>query len=620
MATEKKTTRKETKIMKEIVKIGNAGGFWGDDLKALRRQLEGGPLDYISSDYLAEITMSILRKQQLKNPDLGYVTDFIEQIVDVADLLVKKKVTMIANAGGINPLACARRVIKELDGKTKLKIAVIEGDNMIDMMDDIYPSKADFKNMENNDKFELINTKIQSANAYLGILPIVKALESGANLIIAGRVTDTSITMAPLVYEFGWKFNDWDKLASALVAGHIIECGAQGTGGNFTDWHKVPRWDNFGYPIVEVSPDATFFVTKHKDTGGLVSVDSVKEQLVYEMGDPSYYISPDVIADFLSIQIEEAGENRVRVSGIKGSASTHFLKVSMAYEDGYKASSSIILSGPKAIDKARVYKDLFWKRLGLSFEKSNTEYVGYDSCHKNLAPDIEPNEVLLQFSVFDYDKSKVIEFSKSIAPLILSGPPGVAVTGGRPKIHSVMTYWPTLVKKELVPSIVHVLDEKGEITESHEISSVTGFEDEMNLQRSNKQVSKADPTGTIIVIGDEETERIKLRELCLARSGDKGDTANIGLIGRNKTIYLFLRQYLTADIVKSMFAEACEGRVIRYELDNLIALNFLLEKSLDGGGTKSLQIDAQGKTYAQALLNHKISVPKRIMDTLNNDN
>jgi hypothetical protein len=607
------------KNMKEIVRIGNAGGFWGDDLHALRRQLEGGSLDYISSDYLAEITMSILRKQQLKNPDLGYVTDFIEQIVDVADLLVKKNVTMIANAGGINPLACARRVIKELKGKTKLRIAVIEGDNIIEMMDEFYPAKADFKNMENDEKFELIKDRIQSANAYLGIPPIVKALESGANLVIAGRVTDTSITMAPLVYEFGWKSNDWDKLASALVAGHIIECGAQATGGNFTDWHKVKRWDNFGYPIVEVYPDATFFVTKHKNTGGLVSVETVKEQLVYEMGDPAYYISPDVIADFLSIQLEDAGENRVRVFGIQGSPSTHFLKVSMAFEDGYKASSSIILSGPNAIDKARVYKNLFWKRLGIQFEKSNTEYVGYDSCHKNLAPDVEPNEVLLQFSVFDYDPEKVSEFSKSIAPLILSGPPGVAVTGGRPKLHNVMTYWPTLVRKELVPSTVHVLDENGDIASTFEISSVTGYEEVMNIQRSNKQVSKADPTGTIIVIGDEETERIKLRELCLARSGDKGDTANIGLVARSKTIYLFLRQYLTADIVKSMFAEACEGRVIRYELDNLLALNFLLEKSLDGGGTKSLQIDAQGKTYAQALLNHKISVPKRILDTLLNE-
>lgn len=604
------------KKRKDFVRIGNAGGFWGDDLHALRRQLEGGPLDYISSDYLAEITMSILRKQQLKNPELGYVTDFIEQIVDVADLLVKKNVTMIANAGGINPLACARKVISELKGKTKLKIAVIEGDNIVDVMDSWYPDNADFKNMETGEKFELISDKVQSANAYLGIPPLLKALESGANLIIAGRVTDTSITMAPLVYEFGWKLNDWDKLASALVSGHIIECGAQATGGNFTDWHKVKRWDNFGYPIVEVYPNGEFFVTKHENTGGLVSVETVKEQLVYEMGDPAYYISPDVIADFLSIQLEDAGENRVKVFGVKGSPSTHFLKVSMAYNDGYKASSSIILSGPNAIDKARTYKNLFWKRLGIEFEKQNTEYVGYDSCHKNLAPDVEPNEVLLQFSVFDYNRDKVVEFSKSIAPLILSGPPGVAVTGGRPKIHHVMTYWPSLIRKELVTARVLVLDTAGEVKDTIEVPSVTGFEEEMNVQRSNKQVSKADPTGTIIVIGDEETERIKLRELCLARSGDKGDMANIGVIARNKTIYLFLRQYLTADIVKSMFAEACEGRVIRYELDNLMALNFLLEKSLDGGGTKSLQIDAQGKTYAQALLNQKISVPKRILDTL----
>ncbi len=412
--------------------------------------------------------------------------------------------------------------------------------------------------------------------------------------------------MAPMVHEFGWALNDWNKLASGLIAGHIIECGAQGSGGNFTDWEKVPKWSNFGYPIVEVYPDSTFFVTKHENTGGLINIETIKEQLVYEMGNPSYYISPDVVVNFLSINLEDAGENRVKVSGITGLPSTNFLKISMAYEDGFKAVSSIIISGGNALNKAEIFSDIFWERLGAKYEKSNTEYVGFDSTHRHLSPENDPNEVLLRFSVYDYSRDNIEHFAKSIAPMILSGPPGVAVTGGRPRTQSVMTYYPCLIPKGEVTAKVHYLTQEGEIATTKEISSVLGFEEDIEEISVGKQVSR----GIIEKESKEQTVLTPLKDLCLARSGDKGDMANIGLIARNSKIYEYLKEHLTADKVKYIFGNMCKGEVIRYELDNLEALNFLLEKSLDGGGTKSLMIDAQGKTYASALLSQKIRVPE----------
>lgn len=597
--------------MKNKIIIANAGGFWGDDLTALRRQLEGGEVDYITSDYLAEITMSILRKQQLKNPKLGYISDFVDQMDDVAELMIAKKVRMITNAGGINPLACAQAILERTAKKgVNLKIAIVEGDNIYDQISSLYPEKVNFKNMETGEPFAPIMPKLQSANAYLGVPPLLKALETGADLILAGRVTDTSITMAPMIYEFGWKLNDWDKLASALIAGHIIECGAQSTGGNFTDWHLVKNWENMGYPIVEVNSDGTFIVTKHKNSGGLVTVNTVKEQLVYEMGNPAGYISPDVVADFRTINLEPNGENRVRVYGIKGNPSTKFLKVSMAYEDGFKSSAAIMISGPEAKAKAEIFANTFWKRLGIDFEKKNAEFVGFNSCHKNLVDNSNPNEIYLRFNVFDKDISKHESFSKSIAPLILSGPSGVCVTGGRPSPMGVMTYYPTLIPKSLIESKVSLLNQKGDVAESHLISSITGFEEELESFDNSSQISSEKNQKLVF---DSQFEKVKLKKICLARSGDKGDMANIGVVARNSEIYDYLKKVLTADLVKFWFSDFCRGEVIRYELDNLNALNFLLEESLDGGGTKSLMIDAQGKTFASALLNCEIGIDKSLL-------
>ncbi len=603
--------------MKEFIKIANAGGYWGDDLHALKRQLTGGEVDYISADYLAEITMSILRKQQLKNPALGYVTDFVEQIVEVADLLVEKKVRMISNAGGINPVGCAKAIYDRLGKNHPLKIAVVEGDNIMDKIADLQTNGEKFTNMETGEDFSVISDKLESANAYLGVPPLVKALETGADLVIVGRHTDTSITMAPMVYEFGWELNDWDKLAAGLVAGHIIECGAQATGGNFTDWHLIEKWTNFGYPIIEMHKDGTFYVTKHENTGGLVSVDTIREQLVYEMGDPQYYISPDVVADFLTINLEQDGKDRVKVYGIKGKPSTKFYKVSMAYTDGFKAVGSVILSGNKAVEKAGIFGKLFWdrlKELGYTFAKINTEMVGYNACHRDLAKPIEPNEILLRFYAYDYKREGLQEFAKLLSTIILSGPAGVAVTGGRPRIQGIMSYWPALIRKEGLVSVVKLLDNQGNVQEQYEVNPLTGFEQDIDFEATQKQVADevVDDFLSLLPNGDDY-EIVELREICLARSGDKGDMSNIGLIARSPEIYDFIKENITAKFVKSAFKGICKGRVVRYELDNLQALNFLLEQSLDGGGTKALVIDPQGKTYASALLNIKIPVPKALL-------
>lgn len=591
--------------MKDKIRIANAGGFWGDDLGVLRRQLEGGEVDYISSDFLAEVTMSILRKQQLKNEAMGYVGDFVDQIVDVAALMKEKKVRMLTNAGGINPLACARKILSELNKKDiDLKITVVVGDNIIERIDEFYPDQTLFTDMETGDDFAHIKENIQSANVYLGVPPLLKALESGADLILAGRVTDTSITMAPFIYELGWDLGDWDKLAAGLVAGHIIECGAQASGGNFTDWQKVNSWNNMGYPIVEMNKDGSFEVYKHANTGGLISCDTIREQLVYEMGDPKHYISPDVVADFSQLELKEIASNRVLVKNAKGHPSTHFLKVSMAYEDGYKAVSSIVISGGRVLNKAREFEKIFWERLNTDYKKTNTEYIGYNACHQDLVEDIDPNEILLRFSVYDDDLEKIKAFSTSIAPLILSGPPGVAVTGGRARSQQVITYWPTLIPKSLIQTTVHVLDSAGEIKETYDIDSVLGNESDFTPVNGEISSEKEDEFSQMEMIV------VPLRDVCMARSGDKGDTFNIGVLARSEKIYSYLKVKLTSDVVKSMFAGICKGKVKRYELDNLLALNFLLEESLDGGGTKSLMIDAQGKTMASALLNQTFPIPK----------
>ncbi|HKR09815.1 MAG TPA: acyclic terpene utilization AtuA family protein [Gemmatimonadaceae bacterium] len=451
--------------MKNVVRVGAGQGFWGDDIDAPRRQVEGGQLDYLMLDYLAEVTMSILQKQKERDPSLGYARDFVGAMESVMRAVTERGVKIIANAGGVNPPACAAAVmaVAEKSGaKGKLRIGVVTGDDLLSRLDDLIAQGHPLANMDTGEQLATVRDRVLSANAYIGSEPIIDALSKGANVVITGRSTDTALTMAPIRHEFGWKSTQWDQLAAGIVAGHIIECGAQCSGGNcLYDWQSIPDLGNVGYPIVEACADGTFVVTKHPNTGGRVSVRTVTEQLVYEMGDPRSYITPDVVADFTTIQLEDAGPDRVRVSGIKGRPPTDKLKVSIAYRAGFKAVGTLVYAWPDALDKAKLADRVLRERLdrlGLRFDRVLTEFVGANATHGPLAGENrDAPEVQLRVGVRG-EKAPVERFTREIAPLVLNGPPSVTgFAGGRPKVEEIVAYWPALIDKSVVKTSVQII-------------------------------------------------------------------------------------------------------------------------------------------------------------------
>jgi hypothetical protein len=449
-----------------IVRVAAGQGFWGDWLDAPRRQVEGGPVDYLMLDYLAEVTMSILQKQKERDPAMGYARDFIGAMESVLPAVTERGVRVIANAGGVNPVACAEAVLdvaRERGAAGKLRIGVVTGDDLLPHLDALIDSGHALANMETGEPLSTVRDRVLSANAYIGSTPIVEALQRGANVVVTGRSTDTALTMAPLRFEFGWGAEQWNLLAAGIIAGHIIECGAQCSGGNcLYDWRNIPDLANVGYPIVEARADGTFVVTKHPGTGGRVSVPSVTEQLVYEMGDPHSYITPDVVADFTSIRVAADGENRVRVFGIEGRPATDKLKVSIAYRAGFKAVGTLVYAWPDALEKAQLADRVLRERLdamGLKFDQLLTEYVGVSSTHGPLTPAAgEAPEVQLRVGVRSPDRRSVERFTREIAPLVLNGPPSVTgFAGGRPKVEEIVAYWPALVDKGVVRTNVEVV-------------------------------------------------------------------------------------------------------------------------------------------------------------------
>jgi Acyclic terpene utilisation family protein AtuA len=588
--------------MADLIRIANAGGYWGDDLAQFKRQVELGPVDYVTLDFLAEITMSIMQKQRARDPRAGYARDFIAQVEETLPLLISRGTRAITNAGGVNPLACRGALLEmaQLCGHA-IEVAAVVGDDLLDRLGELNAAGVTLDNMEDGAPFQAIRERVSSANAYYGAWPVVEALASGAQIVVTGRCTDTGITLAPMIHAFDWKADDWDRLAAGIVAGHIVECGAQSTGGNFTDWRRIPKFASIGYPILEVHADGSFIVTKHAGTGGRVSVRTVKEQLLYEMGDPRGYITPDVVADFASIKLEQAGRDRVRVWGVKGRPAPPSLKVSASYFDGWKASGTLIISAPDAADKAHAFAKLFWERLGISFAATHTELIGHSACWGPLAPQVEAPEVLLRLSVRDADKSKIEKFSKLVPAVILSGPSSVAVTGGRPQAQEVVAYWPALVPRDRVKPRLVTRD--GERT----LDWPTPI-------RPQGKPAPLKTTPSPKAKGSQKKVRVPLSVLAHGRSGDKGDTCNIGVIARSPEIWPWLKRTLTAPLVKRRFKGICFGRVERHEVPNLGALNFLLHESLGGGGTVSLRLDAQGKTLSHALLAMEVIVPKALVD------
>jgi hypothetical protein len=444
-----------------MIRIANGQGFWGDWLEAPVRLVEQGPIDYLALDYLAEITMSILQKQRQADASLGYARDFPPLIARLAGRIQERGITVIANAGGVNPVACAREVVWLAPG---LKVAVVLGDDVYGRIDEFLSKGYQLRDMDTGAPLSTIRDRILSANAYIGAFPLVEALATGAQVVVAGRSTDTALTLAPMVHRFGWRADDYDKLAAGTIAGHIIECGAQSSGGNCqVDWQAIPDMANVGYPIVEAEPDGSFTVTKHAAAGGRVNIHTVKEQLLYELGDPRNYITPDCVADFTSIQLDETGPDRVRVWGIRGGARPPSLKLSISYASGWKAVGTLVYSWPQALDKARAADRIVRQRLadlGLAFDEIYTEFFGVNACLGPAAPpNADPPEVQVRIGVRGADRKAVDRFTRELIPLVLNGPPGATGFGeGRPPVREIVAYWPALVPREEIATRVEVVE------------------------------------------------------------------------------------------------------------------------------------------------------------------
>lgn len=451
------------------VRIASGQGFWGDWLEAPWRQVTGGPVDYLMMDYLAEVTMSIMQKQKSRDPSLGYAKDVVPLMQRLLPVLVERGIKVTTNAGGVNPHGCATAIAeaaRRLGLAGKLKIGVVTGDDLLGRVDELLAAGHELRNLDTGRPLRDVRDRLQSINAYLGAAPVVEALRRDADIVITGRVTDTGLTLAPMMHAFGWPADAWDLLAAGTVAGHTIECGAQCSGGNcLVDWARIPDLANVGYPIVEAYPDGSFDITKHPGTGGRITVAGVTEQLVYEMGDPREYITPDCVADFTTIRLRQAGKDRVRLSGIRGRPATDKFKVSAAYSYGYKAVGTLVYAWPDALKKARAADRILRRRLQdleLGFETILTEFVGADATHGPLAlrelDEAAVPEVQLRIGVRAQTREPVERFTREIAPLILNGPPSVTgFAGGRPKPEEIVAYWPALLDKTQVRPCVDIV-------------------------------------------------------------------------------------------------------------------------------------------------------------------
>jgi hypothetical protein len=586
--------------MKDVVRIGGASGFWGDSSVAAPQLVRRAEIDYLVFDYLAELTMSILVAQRARNPELGYATDFVDVAMkSVLKDIAAKGIKVVANAGGVNPQGCARALARLAeDLGVKLRIAVVEGD-------DITPMLPTLRSEGVREMFSgaPMPERIASATAYLGAIPIARALDAGAQVVITGRCVDSAVVLGPLMHEFRWGEDEYDRLAAGSLAGHVIECGCQATGGLFTDWETVPGWEDMGYPVLECAPDGSFVVTKPRGTGGLVSVPAVAEQMLYEIGDPANYVLPDVICDFANVRMEQAGEHRVRVSGARGFAPTERYKVSATYVDGFRVSGSLTIIGIDAAKKARRTGEAIlartraiFKHLGLSdYTRTRIEVLGAEDVYGPHARTTGTREAVLRVTVHHPVKQALEIFAREIAPAGTSWSPGTTGAGGRPSVSPLVKLFSfTVAKTELAPTFS--VD-----GETRAIAIPPGDPNALALQRVVPAGPAAPPEG--------QTVEVPLIALAHGRSGDKGDSENIGVIARRPDYLPLLRAQLTPEAVKRWLAHLVRGGVERYEVPGIHALNFVLREALDGGGMASLRNDPLGKGFAQMLLDMPVKVP-----------
>jgi len=583
------------------VRIGCAAGFWGDSESGAEQLIAKGNLDYLVFDYLAEITMSILARAKLKDPAAGYATDFVTTVMARhARAIVERGIKVVANAGGVNPMACRDALLALLaqQGVTA-KVAVVLGDDLTAQVPEL--RAADVREMERGTP---LPPKIASINAYLGARPIADALARGADIVITGRCVDSAIALGPLLHEFGWRDDQYDLLSAGTLVGHLIECGCQATGGVFTDWARVGGWDDPGFPIAECSADGTAIITKPDGTGGAVTPATVAEQMVYEIGDPASYLMPDVCCDWTGVALAAAGPDRVRVTGARGRPPGPRYKVSATYQDGFRATTSLTLAGGDAGEKARRVADAILAKCrrmlaarGLGdFSETSVEIVGTETMYGPAAAQRVAREVTLKLAVRHADRNAVDLFSREVAPAITATAPGITgFFAGRPGVVPVIRLFSCLVDKSRVPVTVDVAG----VAEPVRIAPG-------GTLTTPEHVSLPSPTS------DERRIAVPLARIAYARSGDKGDIANIGVIARRPEYVPILRDWLTEDVMAGWFAHFARGGVRRYELPGIGGFNFLLLEALGGGGTSSLRIDPQGKCFAPIALDMTLAIPESL--------
>ncbi len=448
------------------LRVAGGQGFWGDDPEAPVRQLQRGPIDYLVMDYLAEVTMSIMQKQRSGDPSAGYARDFVDLMSRILPECLAKGVKVVANAGGVSPRGCVESLLAAVENRgppRRARVGIVEGDDVLHRLPSLVDDGRTLANMDTGEPITSILDDVAAANVYLGGRPIVEALRRGADVVVTGRCVDAALTYAPMIHELGWAWDAHDLIAAGVVAGHINECGAQCTGGNcLADWWTIPDLADVGFPIIEARSDGSFVVTKHQGTGGRVTSATVSEQIVYEIGDPSAYPTPDAVADFTSVRLEETGQDRVQVSGARGHRPPDYLKVSVAYSRGWRAVGTLTYAWPDAAAKARSASRILLERLdraGLRFDAVRSELVGWDSTHGILVGEPPPDipEVQLRVGVRSSQRSAVERFTRQIAPLVLAGPPSVTgFAGGRPKVQEVMAFWPALLPRDAVEPFVRV--------------------------------------------------------------------------------------------------------------------------------------------------------------------